>query len=130
MRGAAIGERQGTEVVGAYMGRNLDNSIGLVCIVDIHAHAATSIELLGTRQHHAIPNSSCDWCRASLISPVQRNGGEIGRRIHPIKILGVSRLSGQRFNAARFRNAAKRPPHTHWAQPQARGHERRPLRVR
>jgi hypothetical protein len=65
-------------VVGAYMGRNLDDSIGRVCIVDMHAHAATRIDFLGFGQHHAILYRSCDWCRASLISPVQRNATTTG----------------------------------------------------
>ena len=55
MKGAGTGKRQGTEGVDAYMRRYLNNSIGLVCIVDVHAHAATSIDFLGTGQHHAIP---------------------------------------------------------------------------
>jgi hypothetical protein len=55
LRGAETGERQGTEGVDAYMRRYLDNSIGLVCIVDVHAHAEIIIDLLGTGQHHAIP---------------------------------------------------------------------------
>ena len=55
MRGAVTGERQGTEGVDAYMRRYLDNGVGLVCIVDVHAHAATGIDFLGTGQHHAIP---------------------------------------------------------------------------
>ena len=71
-RGAERGRegQRGAERVRAYMGRKLENSIVFIPIIEIHAHVARSVDLLGLRVHCLSRSDQGDignrW-RASLI---------------------------------------------------------------
>jgi hypothetical protein len=64
-----MGQR-GAERDRAYMGRKLENSIVFIPIIEIHAHVARSVDLLGLRVHClSRPDQGDIWnrWRASLI---------------------------------------------------------------